>query len=277
MLLLLPGFVSGQAAQPDSVHLIILHTNDTHSRIDPIEASAKRYADQGGVLRREAAIRQIRQEAKKKKAQVLLLDAGDYVQGTPYFNYFDGKIEVEMMNRMRYDAVTLGNHEFDRGIDALAKMLSKAKFPVICSNYDLSATALNGKTQPYLILQKASLKIGIVSAGIKLDNLVTSVNRANLVYMDALAQADRYAKFLKEQSCDIVICLSHLGYSSNGLCDIKLAEGSRYIDVIVGGHSHTFLKAPKTYYNKDGRAVLITQMGKDGVYLGRMDLMVAVE
>lgn len=269
--------VYAQRPARDSVHLIILHTNDTHSRIDPIEETASRYADRGGVLRREAAISQIRKEADALQAEVLLLDAGDFVQGTPYFNFFHGKIEVEMMNRMHYDAVTLGNHEFDRGIPALAKMLSKADFPVICSNYDLNATDLAGQTLPYLVLRKGALKVGIVSACIKLDNLVMPVNRENLVYMDAIEQADAYAAMLKEQSCDIVICLSHLGYSSRGICDIKLAENTHHIDVIVGGHSHTFLKAPRTYYNKDGKAVLITQAGKDGVYLGRMDLMVAVQ
>lgn len=271
-------FAYAQKASQDSVHLIILHTNDTHSRIDPIEATASRNAGKAGVLRRQAAIAQVRQEAKALQAQVLLLDAGDFVQGTPYFNFFHGKVEVEVMNRMRYDAVTLGNHEFDRGVPALAKMLSKADFPVICSNYDLSATDLAGQTLPYLVLRKGALKVGIVSACIKLDNLVMPLNREGLQYMDAIEQADAYAAMLKaQQSCDIVICLSHLGYSSRGLCDIKLAENSRHIDVIIGGHSHTFLKAPKTYYNQDGTVVLIAQAGKDGVYLGRMDLMIAVQ
>ncbi len=272
------GLIPVHAVCPDSVHLVILHTNDTHSRIDPIETTAARNAGRGGALRREALIAQIRKEAEKTGAEVLLLDAGDFVQGTPYFNFYHGKVEVEMMNRMGYDAVTLGNHEFDRGIPALAKMLSKADFPVVCSNYDFSATAMSERTLPYLKIKKGDLMVGIVSAGVKLDNLVTPRHREGLQYLDALQQAETYARRLKQEGCDLVVCLSHLGYSSvNAFCDIELAESSSSIDVIIGGHSHTYLKAPRQYTNQTGLPVLVSQMGKDGIYLGRMDLMIKVK
>lgn len=265
------------ALRPDSVHLIILHTNDTHSRIDPIETDASKNPGKGGVLRRGALISQIRAQAKADGAEVLLLDAGDFVQGTPYFNLYHGKVEVEMMNRLGYDAVTLGNHEFDRGIPALAKMLSAARFPIVCSNYVFDGTPMQGLTQPYLKLRKGDLQIGIVSAGIDLKNLITPRNRQGLVHLDAVQQADAYAKRLKEEGCDIVICLSHLGFSSKGLCDIELANNTSYIDVIIGGHSHTYLKAARPYENLQGRQVWVSQMGKDGVYVGRMDMMIKVK
>lgn len=269
--------LSAKPSQTDSVRLIVLHTNDIHSRIDAVEKDAARNADKGGALRRDAAVRQIRQEARELGAEVILLDAGDYVQGTPYFNLFHGKLEVDLMNRMAYDAATLGNHEFDRGMEALAKMLKPARFPIVCSNYDLSSTCLAGKTLPYLVVQKGSLKIGIVSANVKLDNLVPASRREGVVYEDPIALADNYAAMLKAQGCHIVICLSHLGYSSYGVCDIKLAENTRHIDLIIGGHSHTFLKAPKLYNNLDDRPVPVTQMGKDGIYLGRVDLMIQLQ
>ncbi len=270
LLLLLLAATQLQARE---THLIVLHTNDVHSRIEPHDASS-RYAGKGGVLRREVAIRQIRQEAKDCGAQVLLLDAGDFVQGTPYFNLFHGKVEVELMNRLAYDAATLGNHEFDCGIDALAKMLRKADFPIVNCNYDLTDTPLAKMVQPYIVLRKGPLKIGIVAVGVNLQNLVIPSKREGWVYRDAIVQAESCAALLKEQGCDLVVCLSHLGYSSRGACDIELAENSRHIDLIIGGHSHTFLKAPKTFTNLDGRPVLVTQMGKDGIYLGRIDLMI---
>lgn len=250
----------------EAKRLVILHTNDTHSQIEPKDSL-------GGVLRRKAYIDEVRRE--NGKDNVLLLDAGDFCQGTPYFNFYKGDIEVEMMNLMEYDAVTLGNHEFDNGVDALANLLKKAKFKVVSSNYDLSATPLAEKIDPWLMLEKGDVKVGIIGLNVNPEDLIAKENYEGVFYRDPIAVANQLAADLKNKGADVVIVLSHLGYeyeNTNKASDLKLAKAARNIDIIIGGHSHTLLKEPVKVKAADGREILIGQLGKSGFYLGRIDL-----
>lgn len=250
----------------EAKRLVILHTNDTHSQIEPKDSL-------GGVLRRKAYIDEVRRE--NGKDNVLLLDAGDFCQGTPYFNFYKGDIEVEMMNLMEYDAVTLGNHEFDNGVDALANLLKKAKFKVVSSNYDLSTSPLSEKIDPWLMLEKGDVKVGIIGLNVNPEDLIAKENYEGVFYRDPIAIANQLAADLKNKGADVVIVLSHLGYeyeNTNKASDLKLAKAARNIDIIIGGHSHTLLKEPVKVKAADGREILIGQLGKSGFYLGRIDL-----
>lgn len=251
--------------------LVLLHTNDVHSQLDPFEAGEGYDAGKGGILRREALIRQVR----STEPNVLVLEAGDFVQGTPYFNIFKGEAEVELMNTLGLDAVTLGNHEFDNGTLALSQLLKKARFPVVCTNYDLSNTPLKHLVKPWLILRRGCLRIGIVGGGIQLKGLSLTTNYEGLIFMDPLAILDATAGWLKKKKkCDLVVCLSHLGYQNdNGKTDdLTLAAKSRNIDVIIGGHSHKYLDEPTLVVNLNGDTVVVNQVGRAGVYVGRLDL-----
>ena len=250
--------------------LVILHTNDVHSQLDPNDAAASRYPNHGGILRREALLRSIRKEVP----HVLVVESGDFVQGTAYFNHFQGKAEVKMMNQLRLDAITLGNHEFDHGLLFLSKMLKASKFPIVCTNYDFSSTILKNKIKPWCIVRKGKLRIGIVSANISPYGSIDPVNFEGVKYRNPLQVTDSTAAWLKRvKRCDVVVCLSHLGFvgSGNALDDKKLAASSTAIDVIVGGHTHTFMKQPFSMPNANGEAVYINQAGKGGVVVGRMD------
>ncbi|MDR0810722.1 MAG: metallophosphatase [Paludibacter sp.] len=250
----------------DSIRVVILHTNDTHSQVEPTSAAAPENADMGGYARRMGILQQIRGEEQN----VLLFDAGDFCQGSPYFNFYNGRIEIDALNRMKYDAATLGNHEFDNGIDTLAVILKNAKFPILSSNYDVSKTALRGMIKPYIIIKRFGLKIGVMALNVNPFSLIIENNYSGLVYNEPLEAANRMAEFLKKtKRCDVVVCLSHLGYTD----DVKIARGTRNIDVIAGGHSHTVLEnASET--NLDGKKVVIGQTGKSGLRLGRIDLVV---
>lgn len=252
------------------VKLVILHTNDTHSQVEPTEKSSLKNSDMGGYARRMGVIQQIRTEEKN----VLLLDAGDFSQGTPYFNFFNGRIEVDALNRMNYDAITLGNHEFDNGIDTLAAILKAAKFPIISSNYKVENTPLKGIIKPYLVLNRYGLRIGIMALNVQPKSLIIESNYRGLVYSDPITTANKMASFLKNnQKCDIIICLSHLGSDATAkeINDFQLARETRHIDVIIGGHSHTLLENTKQT-NLDNCEVVIAQMGKSGLYLGKIEL-----
>ncbi len=260
-------------AKNNLIKITILHTNDTHSRIEPFPYSDPKYPGLGGFAKRAALIKEIR----KKEQNVLLLDAGDTFQGSPYFNFYGGELELKLMNEMGYDAATLGNHEFDNGLLGLQKQIPNAKFPFICSNYDFSDTIINGMTKPYIVLMKDDIKIGIFGLGIELKGLVDKKNYGNTLYFNPYEKAAEYAHLLKkEKKCDIVICMSHLGYSSNDkqACDYNLAKQSKNIDLIVGGHSHTLLKNPVKMYNSDGKIIYIGQVGWGGAYLGRFDFYI---
>lgn len=252
--------------------LVILHTNDTHSQVEPTEKSALRTSDMGGYARRIGVINDIR----SKEKHVLLLDAGDFSQGTPYFNFFNGRIEVDALNRMKYDAVTLGNHEFDNGIDTLATILSKAEFPVVSSNYILANTALKDKVTPFLVLKKFGLRIGIMALNVEPKGLIIENNYRGLQFEDPIQKAQTMAEYLKkEQKCDLIICLSHLGSdaAAKEVNDFQIARLSKYIDVIIGGHSHTLLENAREK-NALGRDVVIAQVGKSGLYLGKIELII---
>ena len=256
---------------PETVKLTILHTNDVHSRIDPFPMDGSRNEGQGGAVRREALIRKIRQEEE----HVLLLDSGDIWQGTPYFNVFGGELEFKLMSRMQYDAATLGNHDFDAGVDGLHKQLPHANFPFLTCNYDFSNTLLHKSTRPFLVLKKGPLKIGIFGLGIELKGLVPAALYGETRYLDPIKAANETATQLKQgRGCHYVICLSHLGYKYDGakVSDIVLAENSQHIDLILGGHTHTFMNEPHIVKNKSGKPVYINQAGWAGLVLGRLDI-----
>jgi 5'-nucleotidase len=265
-LMSLPSLAAGNKENK----LTILHTNDTHSHIDPFPIGHKKYSGKGGVNRRKALIDRIR----KEEEHVLLLDAGDIFQGTPYFNMHGGELEFKVMSAMGYDAATMGNHDFDAGIDGFERMLPHAQFPFLCSNYDFSNTVLKDKTSTSQVFKKGPLKIGVFGIGVELDGLVSKELFGDTVYQDPIAKASEQARVLKhDNGCDLVVCLSHLGYKTrhNDMCDPVLAENSENIDLIIGGHSHTFLDKPVMKKNKAGKSVLINQVGWAGLILGRID------
>lgn len=260
------------AAAPDIKKITILHTNDQHSRIEPFEISKNEVtSDKGGFARRSTMIHQIRQ----KEANVLLLDAGDVFQGTPYFNMFGGELEYKLMSKMGYDAGTIGNHEFDNALEGFKKALPNANFDIISSNYDFSNTILENAFKPYKIIIKDGVKIGIFAVGVELYGLVDPKCYKETKYLDPVETAQEMTRILKqEQKCDLVICLSHIGYKypdSKKICDVEFAKQTSDIDLIIGGHTHTFLQAPEVHTNSKGNAVLINQVGWAGLYLGRID------
>lgn len=270
VLFVLLAFSTISVLAGEKVKLVILHTNDTHSQVEPTEKSTLKTADMGGYARRMGVIQKIRSEEKN----VLLLDAGDFSQGTPYFNFYNGRIEIDALNRMKYDAGTLGNHEFDNGIDTLSVILAKAKFPFISSNYGVGKTPIEKFIRPYLILKKAGLKIGIMALNVDPKSLIIESNYRGLIYNNPVEKAKEISAFLKNnKKCNLVICLSHLGSDSTSAAvnDFDIAHETKYIDVIIGGHSHTLLENTKTN-NAAGKPVVIAQMGKSGLYLGRIDL-----
>lgn len=250
--------------------LTILHTNDVHSRLEPFGADGGKYAGQGGVAQRAALIDAIRAE----EAQVMLLDAGDIFQGTPYFNLYKGEPEIKAMSAMRYDAATMGNHDFDAGIEGFAKQLPHASFPIVIANYDFTRTPLEGKTVPYTIIRKGDIKVGIFGLGIQLRGLVPDDAYGNTQYLEPIRIAQSMADKLRQhEHGDLVICLSHLGYDydSRKVSDKVLARETTGIDLIIGGHTHTFLERPTVIKNKNGREVIINQVGWAGLRLGRID------
>jgi len=266
----LGGFPLSAFAKDDLIKLTILHTNDVHSRIEPFPMDGSRNEGLGGAAKRATLIKKIRSEV----AHSLLLDAGDIFQGTPYFNSFLGELEFKLMSAMNYDAATIGNHDFDAGIEGLAKQMPLANFPLLNANYDFSDTVLNGKIKPYKIFKKGDLKIGVFGVGIELEGLVAAEMYKNTRYLDPLKKANKYAQMLKQdEKCDLVICLSHLGYKYRGdkISDVVLAQQSKNIDVIIGGHTHTFMKSAETYRNLDEKEVIINQVGWAGMMLGRLD------
>ncbi|TCC85777.1 bifunctional metallophosphatase/5'-nucleotidase [Pedobacter hiemivivus] len=261
----LNGFAAG-----DVLKLTILHTNDVHSRIEPFPMDGSKNQGLGGTARRSALIKQIR----AKEENVLLLDAGDIFQGTPYFNKFGGELEIKLMTAMGYDAATMGNHDFDNGLAGFNKQLPHANFPILCSNYDFTNTLLKGATKPYQIFKKSGLKIGVFGIGIELKGLVEGKNYGDTVFIDPVAKANEMADLLKQDlKCDLVICLSHLGYKyvSAKVSDQVLAKNNRNIDLIIGGHTHTFMDQPEDVQNLSGRITTINQVGFAGINLGRID------
>jgi 5'-nucleotidase len=253
------------------VRLTILHTNDTHSRLDPFPMDGGRNQGQGGVAARANLIKEIR----ATEDNVLLLDAGDIFQGTPYFNLYKGEPEIKAMTMLGYDACTIGNHDFDAGMENLATQLTNhAKFPMLVANYDFTGTPMEYKTEPYKIFKKGKLKIGVFGVSIEGKGLIPDNLFGATKYLDPVVKANETAAMLRTaKDCDMVICLSHLGYkyNSNTVSDEVLAKETENIDLIIGGHTHTFLDAPAVFKNKKGEDVVVNQVGFAGLILGRLD------
>ena len=253
-------------------NITILHTNDVHSHVEPFSKDHSEFPNKGGFERRATLISEIR----RQNPNTLLFDAGDIFQGTPYFNFYGGEIEFKLMSMLGYDAITIGNHDFDNGIDGLDKQLPNAKFDIISSNYDFKNTILESKVSDYKIYNKSGIKIGVFGLGIELEGLVSKDLYKETKYLDPIDIANETAKKLKEtENCDIVICLSHLGYKyekfPNKVSDLNLAKSTKNIDLIIGGHTHTFMNKPVVVKNNVGNDVLINQVGCFGLYLGRID------
>ncbi|HYE55919.1 MAG TPA: metallophosphatase [Chitinophagaceae bacterium] len=266
------GALFNRAAAAGDVKLTLLHTNDVHSRLDPFPMDGSRNAGLGGVAARSELIRRIRSQEE----HVLLLDAGDIFQGTPYFNFYKGEPEIKAMSAMGYDAATMGNHDFDAGLENFATQWDHAKFPLIICNYDFTGTPMEHKYEPYRIFRKGKLKIGVTGAGIELQGLVPENLSGNTKYLDPVERVNVVAERLKKkENCDLVICLSHLGYkyNENRVSDVILARESSYLDVIIGGHTHTFLDKPEVIKNKLGEDVIVNQVGWAGIRLGRLDFI----
>lgn len=260
-------------ANGDLLKLTVLHTNDMHYHLDPFPETHAEYPGKGGLVRIASMV----SKTRKENPNTILLDAGDFFQGTPYFNYFHGDLIVSIMSKIGYDAGTLGNHEFDNGLGDIDEALKFADFPFVSSNYDFTDTILEGKIKTFHIIRKAGLKIGIYGLGIELDGLVNSANYGNTRFLDPLTTALKMENYLKEdRSCDIVICLSHLGYSyeHNKISDKSLAPRTKYTDLIIGGHTHTFLDEPLALKNSIGKQILVNQVGWGTLSLGRIDLIV---
>jgi 5'-nucleotidase len=265
-----PMFLGSCQSQLKGKKLVVLHTNDMHSHIDPFtEGRNKGF---GGMGARASAIAQVRAQ----EPNVLLLDVGDVFQGTPYFNMFGGELELKLMSQMGYDATTIGNHEFDNGLDGLKKAVQYAEFPYLSANYDFSKNQMANEVKPYQIFIKDGIRVGVFGLGIKLEGLVNSTMYGNTVYEDPIAVAKEMVAELKSKQCDLIICLSHLGYDYGEApypSDIRLANEVSEIDLILGGHTHTFMDEPYLLTNDQGFTTTINQVGWAGINLGRIDIL----
>lgn len=241
--------------------LTIIHLNDTHSHIDPQRSGE--YIGRGGVIEQAAYIDSVRRAEGKRS--VLLLHAGDFGQGTSYFTELNGNIEIDVMNAMKYDVVALGNHEFDNGIPELARRLENLEADVVCANYDFAGTPLEGLVEPYVIVRRAGKKIGVIGLLTDIMKVVDRSVAKDLSYLEPADVVNRYAAYLKnEKDCDLVICLSHLGYRE----DKDLASQLSDVDVIVGGHSHTLLHKKQVVKDAEGDDVIVVQNWKWGLNVG---------
>lgn len=252
-------------------HITILHTNDVHSHIDPFPNKHSTYPNLGGLARRATMVDQIR----KENPNTLLFDAGDIFQGTPYFNFYGGELEFKLMSMLKYDAATIGNHDFDNGINGLYSQLPYASFDFLSANYDFTNTLLDGHVKPFKIYQVNGIKIGVFGLGIELAGLVTKRLYLETVYLDPIEIAQEISLTLREEEkCDLIICLSHLGYQYQNPQkpdDLKLAASTENIDLIIGGHTHTFLDRPTITNNRKNQQMLVNQVGCFGINLGRID------
>lgn len=257
--------------KPDITNITVLHTNDWHSRIEPFPDDDSYKAGRGGFERRAAMVEAVR----KSTDNVLLLDSGDVFQGTPYFNFYGGELEYKLMSELKYDATTMGNHDFDNGLDGLIDVMPLATFPLVISNYGLDDTPLAGRTVPHIIKQFGEIRIGVFGLGIELQGLVPDKLYGDTQYHDPIKVGQQVASQLKhDMGCDYVICLSHLGYKydHDKVDDVSLARSTTDIDLILGGHTHTFLYEPVVETNLEGEQVAINQAGWGGLMLGRIDL-----
>ena len=260
--------LSGQARKPKQ--LVILHTNDTHSTILPIsdQLPDTMKAGRGGALRRIAMLK----EERRKNPGLLYFDSGDFFQGSAYFTMYKGDVEVGLMNQMGIDAATIGNHEFDFGLDNMARVFRMAKFPIVCANYDFTGTVCEGLVKPYIILKRNGVKIGVFGVAPKMEGLVSTKNCVGVKYLDPAKVALETATMLKEEKkCDVVICISHLGWKSNrGEDDLYMIKGSRNVDLVLGGHTHTYMEQMEYETNMDGKRVPVDQNGKHAIFVGKI-------
>ncbi len=250
----------------NSKTLKMLHTSDTHSRIEPINPNSDdANANMGGFVRRVTMLKELR----KENPNLLLFDCGDFSQGTPYYNLFRGEVEIELMNLMNYDAALIGNHEFDFGIDNMVTLFKMANFPIICSNYNVENTPLKDLVKPYIIIKQDGLKIGVIGVSAPLEGLVQADKCEDVTYIDPVEIGNKLAAQLKEsEHCDVVICLSHLGVKY----DEYFIKNTTNIDAVLGGHSHTWMDEPVFYINAIDEKVPLLHTGKNGVFLGEIDL-----
>ena len=248
----------------------ILHTNDTHSCILPLNKNLAdtAVAGRGGFLRRVAMIR----DERKQKPDLLLFDSGDFSQGSPYYTLFRGDVEIDLMNRMGYDAVTIGNHEFDYGLENMARLFRRANFPIVCANYDFTGTPVEGTVKPYIIMKRNGVKIGIYGICVHLDGLVDATKCKGVKFLDPIETSNKIAAELKHKKhCDLVICLSHLGWlGPNEVGDQTLMQNSKDIDLVLGAHSHTFFDSLRYIKNADGREIGNDQNGKSAIWVGKI-------
>jgi len=263
-------FMPLEASAKKNKQLVILHTNDTHSQILPVNTQLPdtMKAGRGGFLRRIAMLK----EERKKNPDLLYFDSGDFFQGSAYFTMFKGEVEVGLMNLMGIDAATIGNHEFDNGLENMAAVFRKAKFPIVCANYDFTGTPVAGLVKPYVIIKREGVKIGVFGLSPKMKGLVSDKNCVGVKYLDPARVALETATMLKEkEKCDMVICISHLGWNSNrGEDDQYMIQGSRNIDLVLGGHTHTYFRQLEYENNMDGRPVPVDQNGKAACFIGRL-------
>lgn len=259
-------------ARDELVTLTIMHTNDMHCHIEPFSGGSERYEGKGGLAR----IAQLVKEQRQVNPHTLLFDAGDMFQGTPYFNYFKGELMLKTMTAVGYDLGTIGNHEFDNGLKGIYDPLPNAGFPLVNSNYDFSNTILAGKFPRYKIFKRDGIKVGVYGLGIEFDGLVSAKNYGDTVFNEPLKTALEMERFLKlEQECDWVVCLSHLGlrYKGKQVSDMLLAAETSMTDLILGGHTHSYLKEPMRLKNKQGQEVIVNQAWWGGLVVGKIDIV----
>lgn len=259
------------AAAQSTKEIYLFHTNDMHSRIEPFPENYQDtlLAGKAGMVRRATFISQQREI----HPDLLLFDCGDFSQGTPYYNIYKGEVEISMMNEMRYDAGTIGNHEFDFSLENMARLFRLAEFPIVCANYDVTGTVLEGLVKEYVVLHRDGIKIGVFGLGAQLEGLVAKASYGDVKFEDPVSEAQRIADLLKmQEKCDLVICLSHLGWKGEPYSDVELIENTCNIDVVLGGHSHSYFEKPEYYKNLDGVEVPLQQMGKHAAFIGKMVL-----
>lgn len=259
------------AAAQSTKEIYLFHTNDMHSRIEPFPENYQDtlLAGKAGMVRRATFISQQREI----HPDLLLFDCGDFSQGTPYYNIYKGEVEISMMNEMHYDAGTIGNHEFDFGLENMARLFRLAEFPIVCANYDVTGTVLEGLVKEYVVLHRDGIKIGVFGLGAQLEGLVAKASYGDVKFEDPVSEAQRIADLLKmQEKCDLVICLSHLGWKGEPYSDVELIENTCNIDVVLGGHSHSYFEKPEYYKNLDGVEVPLQQMGKHAAFIGKMVL-----
>lgn len=264
-----------QKPEPKSKNLLIVHTNDTHSCIEPLSPhlSDTARADKGGYIRRVALLQQLRE----KTPDLLLFDSGDFSQGSPYYNLFKGDVEIELMNMMHYDAGTIGNHEFDSGLDNMARLFRKADFPIVCCNYDFNGTVLEGIVKPYTIIERDGVRIGVTGVCPPLEGLVAKENYDGIRYLDPAEQCNKVVTKLHDQKCELVVCLSHLGWDGAEMDDQRFISQTHGIDIVLGGHSHTFFTEPQTVSDADGKTVICNQMGKNAQFVGSLNVNIKTQ